>query len=80
MLKRYVDPNIHVLPNSMLSADTGYLNAAASLELFELLHWHGPQQLDAPSSPSEAISLQLLALDPQAVLGMEKYIRSLVLS
>ena len=48
MLKRYVYLNLHIQPSSMAQADIDDLNAAASLELFGALYWHGQQQLDAP--------------------------------
>ena len=51
MWKRYIKPQSHMLSNSMAFADVGDSDAAASLELFELLHWHGQRQLDAPSNP-----------------------------
>ena len=67
MLKRYAKLYFHMSPSSMVFTDTADSDAAASLDLFEPLDWHGQQQLDALSNPYEVTSLQLLGLDSQAV-------------
>ncbi len=67
MLKRYAKPHLHMSPSPMAFANPADSDAAASLDLFEPLDWYGQQQLDAPSSPYEATSLQLLGLDLQVV-------------